>query len=267
MVLAARRRRDGPLRPDRARKAGLRARRGGRDSRGRAAPSRTLPRAVRGSLKRHPWCTASPFSEATPDYAADGKTGSQPHLSGFSMRRRSHSVCTAFCVGDDVVATAGHCLFRTDGERPLRLKGVEFRLKPRGGAPSSTPIAGGGHNAEAQHVAAGSRKLRMTPADRRRTGLGPHEAHERRSAKATRCRSAARPPDALDQAVGCAARLPGQPIIGTSETGSWRSARRAPFGVHSAARTGRRSRKTSWMRTTSSCTPATRVGRRQARPC
>jgi hypothetical protein len=82
---------------------------------------------------------------------------------GLLYEGRSHSVCTAFCVGDDVVATAGHCLFRTEGERPLRLKGVEFRLQPRGAPVISTRIAGGVHNGEAQHVAAGSLKLRITP--------------------------------------------------------------------------------------------------------
>lgn len=82
---------------------------------------------------------------------------------GLLYEGRSHSVCTAFCVGDDVIATAGHCLFRTEGERPLRLKGVEFRLQPHGGAAASSRIAGSAHNSEAQHVAAGSLKLRVKP--------------------------------------------------------------------------------------------------------
>lgn len=82
---------------------------------------------------------------------------------GLLYEGRSHSVCTAFCVGDDVIATAGHCLFRTEGERPLRLKGVRFRLQPPGGPPATSPIAGSEHNGEAQHVAAGSLKLRVRP--------------------------------------------------------------------------------------------------------
>ncbi|MGE0023406.1 MAG: peptidoglycan-binding protein [Hyphomicrobium sp.] len=76
---------------------------------------------------------------------------------------RSHSVCTAFCVGDDTIATAGHCLFRTEGERPLRLKGVQFRLQPADGPAVMSRIAGTRHNAEAQHVAAGSQRLRVRP--------------------------------------------------------------------------------------------------------
>ena len=82
---------------------------------------------------------------------------------GLLYEGRSHSVCTAFCVGDDVIATAGHCLFRTEGERPLRLKGVRFRLQPQGGPVATSAIAGAEQNAEAQHVAAGSLKLRVRP--------------------------------------------------------------------------------------------------------
>ena len=76
---------------------------------------------------------------------------------------RSHSVCTAFCVADDIVATAGHCLYRTEGERPLRLSGVEFRLQPRNEAPTRTRIAGRKDNAQPQNVAAGSQQLRVRP--------------------------------------------------------------------------------------------------------
>lgn len=82
---------------------------------------------------------------------------------GLLYESRSHSVCTAFCVGDDMIATAGHCLFRTEGERPLRLKGVEFRLQPSGERAVSSRIAGAEHNGEAQHVAAGSLNLRVRP--------------------------------------------------------------------------------------------------------
>lgn len=82
---------------------------------------------------------------------------------GLLVEPRSQSVCTAFCVGDDVIATAGHCLFRTAGERAPRLHGFEFRLQPRNGANAVARIAGGDHNAEAQHVAAGSMSLRVNP--------------------------------------------------------------------------------------------------------
>lgn len=82
---------------------------------------------------------------------------------GLLYEGRSHSVCTAFCAGDDIIATAGHCLFRTAGERPPGLRGFSFRLQPLTGPGASSPIAGTGHNAEAQHVVAGSLKLRVNP--------------------------------------------------------------------------------------------------------
>lgn len=87
---------------------------------------------------------------------------------GLLVEPRSQSVCTAFCVGDDVIATAGHCLFRTVGERAPRLKGFEFRLQPRtgpghNGAAAVARIAGAERGAEAQHVAAGSMSLRVSP--------------------------------------------------------------------------------------------------------
>lgn len=82
---------------------------------------------------------------------------------GLLYEGRSHSVCTAFCVGDDIIATAGHCLFRTAGERPPKLQGFSFRLQPLTGPGASSRIAGFEHNAEAQHVVSGSLKLRVNP--------------------------------------------------------------------------------------------------------
>lgn len=82
---------------------------------------------------------------------------------GLLYEGRTHSVCTAFCVGDDIIATAGHCLFRTAGERPPKLEGFSFRLQPLTGPGASSRIAGSERNAEAQHVVAGSSKLRVNP--------------------------------------------------------------------------------------------------------
>jgi protease YdgD len=89
----------------------------------------------------------------------DGLAGSI----GLVVEPRSQSVCTGFCVGDDVIATAGHCLFRTAGERPPRLKSFQFRLQPKNGPGASARIAGAERNAEAQHVIAGSLALRVSP--------------------------------------------------------------------------------------------------------
>lgn len=82
---------------------------------------------------------------------------------GLLLEPRSRSVCTAFCVGDDVIATAGHCLFRTAGQRPPKLKNFQFRLQPQNGPGATARIAGIERGAEAQHVTAGSMALRVSP--------------------------------------------------------------------------------------------------------
>lgn len=102
-------------------------------------------------------------------FGTDDRTRLPPERAGLGRsigllyEGKTHSVCTAFCVGDDMIASAGHCLFRTEGERPLRLNGIEFRLEPRGEQPMSARIAGSDHNSQAQHVAAGSLTLRVRP--------------------------------------------------------------------------------------------------------
>src|SRR5689334_18420350 len=45
---------------------------------------------------------------------------------GLLFNMRSRTVCTAFCVALDVVATAGHCLHRTLGERAPQLADFWF---------------------------------------------------------------------------------------------------------------------------------------------
>lgn len=82
---------------------------------------------------------------------------------GLLYDSRSHSICTAFCAGDDVIATASHCLFGTEGGRSTRLKGFSFRLQPPGQPGANVRIAGAGAGGEAQHVAAGTMKLSVKP--------------------------------------------------------------------------------------------------------
>jgi putative peptidoglycan binding protein/trypsin-like peptidase len=72
----------------------------------------------------------------------------------------SHSVCTAFCVAPDVVATAAHCLYRTSGEQPLRLSDLSFRLD---GAAKAVRIAGAQTGAAEANVTSGSTKLKVHP--------------------------------------------------------------------------------------------------------
>ena len=73
---------------------------------------------------------------------------------------RSRSVCTAFCVAPDTVATAAHCLYRTADETPLRLDDLTVRLN---GSKATTRIAGADKSAADANVLAGSSRLSVRP--------------------------------------------------------------------------------------------------------
>lgn len=79
---------------------------------------------------------------------------------GVFFDSRSQSVCTAFCVGPDVVATAAHCLYRTNGEQPLRLTDLSFKLH---GTTQSVRIAGAREGAPEANVTSGSSHLNVRP--------------------------------------------------------------------------------------------------------
>jgi len=81
---------------------------------------------------------------------------------GVIYEPRSRSVCTAFCVAPDVVATAAHCLFRIDGQKPLPVGNMWFRLGMRD-AKSHTRIAGADRGAATQNIMAGSMRLSVRP--------------------------------------------------------------------------------------------------------
>ncbi len=73
---------------------------------------------------------------------------------------RSRSVCTAFCVAPDTVATAAHCLFRTADETPLHLDDLTVRLH---GSRATSHIAGADRSAADANVLAGSTHLKVRP--------------------------------------------------------------------------------------------------------
>lgn len=81
---------------------------------------------------------------------------------GVLYHPRAHSMCTAFCVGPSTIVTAAHCLYRTRGEKPPRIRDFTFRLNPRRLARSS-PIMGARTQSAAQNVMAGSTSLSVRP--------------------------------------------------------------------------------------------------------
>jgi protease YdgD len=81
---------------------------------------------------------------------------------GLLFNMRSRTVCTAFCVAPDVVATAGHCLHRTLGERPPQLADFWF-ARNYDAVRDYARIAGYASGAAGQHVMSGSISLNVRP--------------------------------------------------------------------------------------------------------
>lgn len=81
---------------------------------------------------------------------------------GLLIDRGSNAVCTAFCVADDIIATAGHCLFRTEGETTPDPLDFVFRLA---GLPQSRTmrIAGRETRTTQENIRAGSKALTVKP--------------------------------------------------------------------------------------------------------
>jgi hypothetical protein len=73
---------------------------------------------------------------------------------------RTRSVCTAFCVAPNVVATAAHCLYRTGDETPLRLSDITVRLN---GTQMLSHVAGTAADAPEANVISGSTHLNVKP--------------------------------------------------------------------------------------------------------
>jgi protease YdgD len=81
---------------------------------------------------------------------------------GLLFNPRSRMVCTAFCVAPDIVATAGHCLFRVAGERPPRIADFWF-ARNYDTVRDYARIAGHATGTTAQHVISGAAALNMRP--------------------------------------------------------------------------------------------------------
>jgi protease YdgD len=81
---------------------------------------------------------------------------------GLLFNLRSRTVCTAFCVAPDTVATAAHCLFRIAGERAPRIADFWF-ARNYDAVRDYARIAGHGTGAAAQHVMSGATTLNVRP--------------------------------------------------------------------------------------------------------
>ena len=81
---------------------------------------------------------------------------------GLLFNLRTRTVCTAFCVDRDIIATAGHCLHRTAGERPPQLGDFWFG-RDYDTVRDFARIAGYTSGAAAQHVMSGAMSLSIRP--------------------------------------------------------------------------------------------------------
>lgn len=94
--------------------------------------------------------------------ALPAKYAREQNAIGLLIDMRTRSVCTAFCVGEAMIATAGHCLFKTAGERKPRLPDFWF-ARNYDQVRDLTRIAGHDTGAAAQNVLAGSMALKVSP--------------------------------------------------------------------------------------------------------
>jgi V8-like Glu-specific endopeptidase len=112
--------------------------------------------------------TANPFLSRVSVFGKDDRTPLPARLKslegsvGLLYDRSSRTVCSAFCVGDDIVATAGHCLYGTDHEHTPKLASFTFRL-PAKKQNIPTPIAGTRADGVSQYVASGAIELSTRP--------------------------------------------------------------------------------------------------------
>src|SRR5262245_56738224 len=81
---------------------------------------------------------------------------------GLLFNVRGRTVCTAFCVSKDVIATAGHCLHKVAGERPPRVADFWF-ARTYASVRDFVRVAGHAVGTAAQHVRSGAMSLNGRP--------------------------------------------------------------------------------------------------------
>ncbi len=81
---------------------------------------------------------------------------------GLLFNNRSRTVCTAFCVAPDMIATASHCLFRTRGQRRPSLAHFWFARNYERRRDYAR-VLGHARGAAGQHITAGDTRLSTRP--------------------------------------------------------------------------------------------------------
>lgn len=81
---------------------------------------------------------------------------------GVLFNLRARTVCTAFCVDAQIIATAAHCLFKTTGDRQPRLQDFWF-ARNYDQQKDYARVGGFDTGSAAQHIISGGRALSTTP--------------------------------------------------------------------------------------------------------
>ncbi len=81
---------------------------------------------------------------------------------GLLINSKARTVCSAFCVADNVVATAAHCLFYGEGQKRPSLTDYAFTRQPRS-LKNRVQIAGHATGSVPQNVLAGTLRLSVRP--------------------------------------------------------------------------------------------------------
>lgn len=81
---------------------------------------------------------------------------------GLLFNNHSRTVCSAFCVAPNVIATAAHCLFRTNGEAQPKIADFWF-VRAYDKDREYSRIAGFSNSSAAQNVLAGETHLNIRP--------------------------------------------------------------------------------------------------------
>lgn len=101
-------------------------------------------------------------------FDADDRTAVPPRLDwvaqriGILFNNRARTVCTAFCVADNIIATAAHCFAK--GQSPGSIRYADFNFaRNYDRARSFVRLEGAATGAAAQHVTSGDFRLRVRP--------------------------------------------------------------------------------------------------------
>lgn len=153
----------------------------------RTAPPSTGPRSrkiVRGLAALAAWmfvadATAGPLPQRSPEpptslvqriavFGPDDRINVPAKLDwvaqriGILFNNQSRTVCTAFCVADNVIATAAHCFAKNQSATPARYSDFNF-ARNYDRSRTFVRLEGAATGAAAQHVTSGDFRLRVRP--------------------------------------------------------------------------------------------------------